>query len=227
MDQDEFVTTPHGVAEEAGVWPPQPTIAPPVFAGPTFGSPVPLSRWVVTLLGIGIGFDTVEFLTEMIGAGAGGPVNALINLLASLVSLATTVCFLVWIYRVSKNLRAFGTQGLRFTPGWAVGYFFVPILNLYRPYQVFREIWRASEAAPAARVGQDWQFVRPPALLLGWWLSSLIANLVVFLNVTQPTSDGNEAADVLNVLSALLNILVVLRITARQTRTADAIIKTD
>ena len=32
----------------------------------------------------------------------------------------------------------------RFSPGWSVGWWFIPALNLLRPYQVIKEIWRGS-----------------------------------------------------------------------------------
>ena len=144
-------------------------------------------------------------------------------LLGSVVSLATTILFLVWTYRADKNLRAFGTQGLRFTPGWAVGYFFVPIMGLYRPYQVFREIWRASDPAPASRVGQTWQFIRAPALLMVWWVCSIIDSIIALLNATQPAPDATVIVHFLNILAAVLTIPVVRRITSRQERTAAAV----
>ena len=39
---------------------------------------------------------------------------------------------------------ALGANNLKYTPKWAVGCFFVPFLNLVMPYQVVREIWKAS-----------------------------------------------------------------------------------
>ena len=49
------------------------------------------------------------------------------ELLAFIVAL---VLFLRWLHLSYCNLRALGTQGMRFTPGWAVGYWFVPVLNI-------------------------------------------------------------------------------------------------
>ena len=49
---------------------------------------------------------------------------------------------------VSKPAGA-GAGGLRYTPGWAVGWLFVPFANLVVPYFVFTEIWRNSIPATA------------------------------------------------------------------------------
>lgn len=45
-----------------------------------------------------------------------------------------------WIYVAHKNLPALGAENLRFRPGLAVGSFFIPIYNLWGPFQavVFR-----------------------------------------------------------------------------------------
>ena len=56
----------------------------------------------------------------------------------------TALFFLLWTYRSYRHLSALSDRDLRFSPGWAVGWFFVPIMNLFRPYQVMKEMWRKS-----------------------------------------------------------------------------------
>ncbi len=58
--------------------------------------------------------------------------------------IATATAFLLWVHRASKNLVSLGAHGQRFSPAWAVGWWFVPIMMLFRPYQVMAEIWRGS-----------------------------------------------------------------------------------
>ncbi|QYO65100.1 DUF4328 domain-containing protein [Leptolyngbya sp. 7M] len=50
------------------------------------------------------------------------------------VGIATIVLFLVWLYRAHKNLFSLKPTHLDFSPGWAVGWWFIPFLNLVRPY---------------------------------------------------------------------------------------------
>src|ERR1700754_3506800 len=57
--------------------------------------------------------------------------------------VTTIIVFAVWIHRANRNARALGAVGMRFSPGWAVGWFFVPIANLWKPYQAMKEIWQA------------------------------------------------------------------------------------
>ena len=85
---------------------------------------------------------------------------------------ATAVAFLTWIYRANLNCRGFGAQNMRYTPGWAVGYYFIPFLNLFRPYQVMREIWQVSQN-PA-----DWE-AQPVSPVLGWWWTAWLTSGVL------------------------------------------------
>jgi len=67
--------------------------------------------------------------------------------------------FLVWFYRARKNADGRG-QRQRWSPGWAIGGWFVPIVALWFPYQIMADIWRAN--LPAERRNR-------PAVLLGFW----------------------------------------------------------
>jgi hypothetical protein len=62
-------------------------------------------------------------------------------------------------------------MGLKYSPGWAVGSFFVPILNIFRPYQIAQEIWKASD--PEAST-VSWKQSKPGIVVILWWLSALI-----------------------------------------------------
>ena len=80
------------------------------------------------------------------------------------VILASAIFVLTWIHRANLNARHLGADGMRYTPGWAVGWYFVPIAWFWKPYQAMKEIWQAS-SDPA---GWGRQTVSP--LLLWWWI---------------------------------------------------------
>jgi hypothetical protein len=87
--------------------------------------------------------------------------------------VVTGIVFLTWTFRANRSARALGAEGMRFTPGWSVGWFFVPVMSLWRPFQVMREIWQAS-AQPG-----NWQAVKTPSLLGWWWAIYLITQILV------------------------------------------------
>lgn len=67
-----------------------------------------------------------------------GPAPAAYQLL-NLVQLGAFILLLVWIYRAATTARALGIPG-RYSPGWAVGGWFIPIANLFIPVQCLRDL---------------------------------------------------------------------------------------
>jgi len=71
--------------------------------------------------------------------------------------------FMAWLLGAYRNTDVVAPGTRRHGHGWAVGGWFVPILNLWRPKQIVNDVWRAGADDPAG--------ARPSALLLAWWLS--------------------------------------------------------
>ncbi|HEY4162524.1 MAG TPA: DUF4328 domain-containing protein [Dongiaceae bacterium] len=86
--------------------------------------------------------------------------------------ILTGIIFLTWVYHANRNARALGATDMQCTPGWAVGWYFVPFVNLWKPYQAMREIWQASVSAG------DWKSV-PSSSLLGWWWALYIGSAML------------------------------------------------
>ena len=146
--------------------------------------------------------------------------------------LVAAVACIIWIYRVSLNLPALGARNIEFTPEWAVGWWFIPIAHLFRPYQVVREIWQASDPGES---GDKTLEVGPSNALLGWWWALVVSGLVLafyypfWAKITEGTVFGVattidaefyiiEATNAaLNIAAAVLGILVVLKVDDMQT----------
>ena len=92
-------------------------------------------------------------------------------LIAQWIALLATVIFsLMWVNRATANLISLRLQSEsapQFSPGWAVGWWFVPIMNFFRPYQVMAELWRRSFHVN----GVSW-------LLPVWWSLWLAGSLI-------------------------------------------------
>lgn len=86
-----------------------------------------------------------------------------LDLLFGGLAVATAITFGNWIVRANRNARALCAHGLRVSPGWAVGFFFIPLVNLWRPYQAMKDLWRASESP------NDWGSVPVGAVVRNWW----------------------------------------------------------
>jgi hypothetical protein len=84
--------------------------------------------------------------------------------------LATFCTFGRWIVLAHRNLPALGAQHLDVRPGWAVGFFFIPVLNLWKPYQAMRSLWRSSHSVHRPE-SQESTWVLPT-----WWTVWLISS---------------------------------------------------
>ena len=144
-----------------------------------------------------------------------------------LLYIPTIVLFCVWEHRAAANLPALGGRELRFTPGWAVGWWFVPIANLFRPYQVMAELWKASDPALDETYRRQRQGLSTPLLLKLWWAAWIVGNVITnFSNrasfaAHDPTSNIGAlvvdlAGSAITVAAAGLAILVVKNADARQ-----------
>lgn len=95
-------------------------------------------------------------------------------LLSLPVYIGSVVVICMFMYRANANVRACGAVGLDFTPGWAGGWWFVPIMNLFKPYQAMKEIHQASHEP----VDRAWRKHSTPVYLPAWWACWLIGGLL-------------------------------------------------
>ena len=116
--------------------------------------------------------------------------SALAYLAAALLS---AVSFLSWLYRTADNARFVGRRRPRTTPTMAVICWFIPILNLFRPYREMKTLYWASEP-PAPDLAGDW-IRRAPGLLPLWWATWLITSVVgnASLRLSLSHRPGDEA----------------------------------
>jgi hypothetical protein len=101
--------------------------------------------------------------------------EGLVSVLFLLAYALTAVLFLRWTYLVKKNAMALGASFLEFdfSPGWSVGYYFVPFVNLVAPYRALKETFQASR--PEFRPDTErLEWSSAPKLLPLWWTLWLV-----------------------------------------------------
>jgi hypothetical protein len=154
-------------------------------------------------------------------------IRALLLLLNFFVLVFTIVAFLMWLHRAYSNLRPLGAQQLNDTPGWAVGSFFIPFVNLVRPYKAVREVWRWSKPVSDASneiAGLSFTADTSAPLVGLWWglwiASNVLSNL--FYRASKE-KDAPEifaglglAADVMTILAAAAAIFMIYKIDRMQ-----------
>lgn len=138
--------------------------------------------------------------------------------------LLTGLVYLAWFRRAHRNATAL-VGPLRQSSGWAVGAWFVPVLNLVRPKQMHDDVWRASATAADASP-EAWRDVPRSRLVTAWWAAFLFAAFLGRMAALPATEETAEtlrsssqtflAADLFGIVTALLAWRVVRTITARQ-----------
>jgi uncharacterized protein DUF4328 len=141
--------------------------------------------------------------------------------------LLSGIAFLMWFHRSHRNLPALRARILKYSPRWAVGGFFIPIMNLYRPYQVMQEVW--TESDPFSVKGADDLTGRPVSgALVGWWWALWIIGGILgqaafrvsmraeSVEMYLVSSWLTVSCDLVSVLDAVLIITLVRRIDANQ-----------
>ncbi len=93
----------------------------------------------------------------------------IVGITQMLIFLISGVLILRWIYFANFNARRLGAREMEFTPAWAVGWYFIPIANLWKPYQAMKEIWQTS-SHPAS-----WKQQAVSSLLPWWWFFWLVS----------------------------------------------------
>jgi hypothetical protein len=137
-------------------------------------------------------------------------------------AIVSAAAFLMWTSAITKRLVELGVADMRYAPRWSVLGFIVPVLNLFRPYQVMSELWRASEIAP----GPDDPWAKKPTpLIITIWFAVLIVDNIVGRLASRSTFDTIEQvlqsawltvlADALGALTALVALRMVAEVDER------------
>jgi len=105
-----------------------------------------------------------------------------------LIYLASVIFVAMWIHRAHANLFEAGLEGLEFSPGWSVGWFFVPIANLFKPFQAMREVWNRSHGH------DDGYNALTPSDLGAWWGCFIVGNILINIatNMESYATEGSH-----------------------------------
>ncbi len=138
------------------------------------------------------------------------------------VFLVSAVLVGMWIHRAHANLHEAGVDGLEFTPGWAIGWYFVPLANLVKPFQAMRELWATSHSE------SDSFGAAAPGEVKAWWGAWIVGNILSTISTRilvlgeggpDAVALGNAlalAANVTDVFAAVLLLKIVTGVTAAQ-----------
>ena len=144
-----------------------------------------------------------------------------------LLYVISIVAFSRFFYRAMKNLYTVNADYVEISPFWTIGYYFIPFLNLWKPFGAICQIWRGSHSPK----GGDY----PSLAIVGWWWAFwLIGNFLSNISLRMSVRAGlfgeeitniplfistlyiDIVAAVLSVLSALFVLAIAKRIMRAQ-----------
>ena len=144
--------------------------------------------------------------------------HAIIFLVGIPIRIAASVLMLVWFYRAYLYFAQSNPDVAETTPGMAVGVFFIPILNLYRPYRHMNEIysWHAFEDQTIS-----------DTTLVGWWWALVITTSLlprVFMGLEPGPTERYVSATLegLDIVLFVVELTLINRITAWTGRRVEA-----
>lgn len=159
--------------------------------------------------------------------------QAVLAVLIFLVTVPTVVAFLAWLQRAYLNLPALGIEQLRFSPGWVLAAWFVPVLQLVWPKMIVDATWRGSDPdGPDVVVVPEERGPVPLSVHL-WWACLLatvacwaLAAYLVSGSIVSPTRERlGYAFEIISsaaaVAAAVLGYALVGDIADRQRRRAE------
>ncbi len=137
------------------------------------------------------------------------------------------ITFIMWFRRAYYNLHQC-YKPVRFSEGWAAGAWFVPILNLFRPFQIMKELFDLNNYL-LAKNGIKNIKTFPAFYVSTWWAFWLINNAMIqILSKVSPEGDevqslSNESLfyigqSIISILAGLLIIKIIKAYNFREKR---------
>lgn len=122
--------------------------------------------------------------------------------------LISGITFIRWFRRAYFNLHL-KVDNLLFAEGWAAGSWFVPIICLFRPFQIMKELYNRTDYFLLEKVENYIPNTSNGSLGL-WWALWIIVNFVG--NISFRTSLGSETVQELLTVTSISMIMSVINI---------------
>ncbi len=143
----------------------------------------------------------------------------IIGIIQIFILVTCAITFIQWFRRAYYNLEQIIPNKLTHSNGWAAGAWFVPILNLFRPVQMMRELYEQTGFL-LKRQNIEIKTNFNHAIILWWWafwIFSEVANriLLKFVDNSNTIDDYmnysliSTGVELLSAVGAILAVIVV------------------
>jgi len=142
--------------------------------------------------------------------------ESIIALFFIVINIVCIISFLRWTYKSSQISHLSGAKDLKFSPGWSVGWFFIPIATLWKPYQAFKQIYQVSIQVV------DWKNVSIPSEARWWWglfiLTSIINNFLFRIYLSMDVYENSAIFSTIFIIEIIvatietITILIIIKL---------------
>jgi len=136
----------------------------------------------------------------------------LIEIIYLIVYIISGIAFIKWLRRAYYNLHT-KINNLSHSDGWAAGCWFVPIVCLYMPFQILKELYQKTHALLAARI-ENYDGKISSSLVVWWWvlwiLNSIIGQFTSPNVMKAGTIDQLTNMTIVSIISSLVAIPLAL-----------------
>ncbi|MCZ2101569.1 MAG: protein kinase [Chitinophagales bacterium] len=139
-------------------------------------------------------------------------IDSIISALYLVVSVISGVTFIKWFRRSYFNLHL-KVDGLLYSEGWAAGSWFVPILNLFRPYRIMKELYIKTKDLLINNNISYHQNINTS--YLGWWwvlwnVEKWIVNWLPSFILKDETISELITSSIIYMISNSINVLLAI-----------------
>jgi hypothetical protein len=133
----------------------------------------------------------------------------IIGVIQTIAYIISLITFIMWFRRAYYNLHQ-KVSNLKYSEGWAAGSWFVPIICLYWPYQIMKEIYVETKTFFKER-GLSEQ-VHYSTNYLGWWWTLWIITTFISQFILRVTLKGSDTIDSFITLTMAQMVASILEI---------------
>lgn len=157
-------------------------------------------------VGLGLAYAVYSLEMPLQYLGVAYIVLAAIGLL---LFIAMAITIPGWTYRAWANLHAMRVEGLRFSPLWASGSFFVPIIGLFVPFVAMRQLANRSYGE------EEYHSNASVPDVTSWWACYIGGNFIQFFTLSVDLFNTNGlilivAHPIVRLLTTLFGVVLLV-----------------
>ena len=148
---------------------------------------------------------------------------AIFDIIYYIVTFASSILFLWWIYRANKNIHIFGAKDI-YSPTMSVIWFFIPFINILYGYRIAKQIWTASDTSITLMDGKEWKnYYHSLKIVKIWWILTILINILLFMS-SYSLGYISILIVILSIISTILYIKIIKQVAKWQDQKAAKII---